>query len=274
MIFNEVPFIFNRAISLTFLKKKLILTFFSLLACGLLVVFFRGLGLHSSHWVSLNLTFMSIFLSSAVLLSIGILLTRIYHDEVKKNGCSYGEVFGHSWELLLGSTYFSLPLIISYLLLWIVLGVFLLLSELPEVGSFFSVLLSFGPFLLNFCSLLLCLLSLSMLFLVTPAIALNGLHRPRISQILVHRVRADLFSNLILVIIAIMPLVITVGLLCLAAFLTDTMLSVTDHPLHVILYWFFIMVPFIAILSPAVVFFFNFAAESHVLLQRRYKKVA
>jgi hypothetical protein len=41
-----------------------------------------------------------------------------------------------------------------------------------------------------------------------------------------------------------------------------------DDSLHIVLQWFFIMLPFTALLSPAVVFFFNFATEAHVFLKR------
>lgn len=272
MIVNDLHFIFNRALSLTFSRKKLLFTFVILALCGLLVVFFRGLGLHAGSWVALNLTFMSIFLSAALLLSSGIILIRIYHDEVKKRDWSYREVLSHSWELLLGSSYFSLPIILLYLVLWMVLGVFVLLSEIPGVGALFAVVLSFAPFLLNFCSLLLCLLSLSMLFFVAPVIALNGFHRSRISMILVQRVRGDVFSNILLAFIALLPLLFSIALLLISAYLTGSMLPVEEHPMHQILYWFFLMIPFTAILSPAVVFFFNFAAESHVLMQKALGK--
>jgi hypothetical protein len=55
--------------------------------------------------------------------------------------------------------------------------------------------------------------------------------------------------------------------LCLAAVLTGVNFLVGSRSLSVALEWFFIMLPFAAIVSPVVVFFFNFAAESYQLLQ-------
>ncbi|MES2123025.1 MAG: hypothetical protein V4492_09700, partial [Chlamydiota bacterium] len=38
------------------------------------------------------------------------------------------------------------------------------------------------------------------------------------------------------------------------------------------LQWFFIMLPFSALLTPALIFFFNFAAESHVLMLKKMQE--
>ncbi len=44
-----------------------------------------------------------------------------------------------------------------------------------------------------------------------------------------------------------------------------------DKPVYSVVQSFFVMIPFTALLSPAVVFFFNFAAESHVLMKQQEK---
>ncbi|HEV8051198.1 MAG TPA: hypothetical protein VGP47_01800, partial [Parachlamydiaceae bacterium] len=136
----------------------------------------------------------------------------------------------------------------------------------------FAVILAFGPFLLNLGSLSLCLLNLAMLFFITPIVALKGSNRIRVTQTLVKRLKSDVFSNIILVFFALLPLIFVSGLLVLAAFLTGTVCYTCENPLHNVLQWFFIMIPFTALLSPAVVFFFNFAAEAHVLMQRNFHK--
>ena len=144
---------------------------------GLLVVFFRGLALHAGQWVQLSLTFLPIFLCTGILLSMGILLIRIYHDEIKKGEANYFSIFSRSWEIIIGASYFAIPIILGYLLLWMLLGIFFLLGEIPAVGEFFSVILSFAPFLINLGTLVLCLLSLSLLFFISPLIAFKGLER-------------------------------------------------------------------------------------------------
>lgn len=268
MNLRDIQFIFNRALSLTFSKKKMLFVFVVLALCGLMVVFFRGLAINAGKWVVMSLTFLPFFLCAGVLLSMGIMLIRIYHDEVKQRPVSYTQIISKSWEVVIGASYFSIPIILSYLLLWILLGIFVLLEQIPAVGEIFGVVLAFGPFLLNLGSLVLCLLNLAMLFFITPIVALTGLNRIRVTQTLVRRLKSDVFSNIVLALFALLPLLFVSGLLILAAFLTGTVCQTCDHPLHNVLQWFFIMIPFTALLSPAVVFFFNFAAEAHVLIRK------
>jgi hypothetical protein len=271
MSLTDIQFIFNRALSLTFVKKKLLLVFSLLVLCGLLVVFFRALSVNAGQWVLMSLSFLPLFLCAGILLSAGVLLIRIYHDEIKQRSIKYGEILLGSWEVIAGSSYFYIPIILCYLLLWMLLGIFVLLKQVPLVGEFFAVLLSFAPFLINLGSLALAVLSLAMLFLVAPIVALNGLNRIRISQILVNRLKMDPFSNFILGLFAILPLLLVLGLLLLAWVLTGTICYTCQEPAYVALQWFIMMIPFTAVLAPAIIFFFNFSAEAHVLMQRQIK---
>lgn len=209
---------------------------------------------------------MPYFLSAGVLLSTGIMLIRIYHDEIKKKEFRYRDILVNSWDVIIGASYFAIPIILSYLLLWMLLGVFVLLSELPGIGEFFTVVLAFAPFLLNLGTILLALLSLSLLFFAAPVLALNGMNRVRVAQIVSKRIQEDPFSNLFLGTIALLPLIIIFGILFLAAILTGVVCYNCVNPVSNVLQAFFIMVPFAALLAPAVVFYFNFAAESHVLI--------
>ena len=268
MLLEEIGFAFNRALTKTFSRKKLLLVFVTLAFCGICVVFSRGLALHAGYWITLSLSFIPVFLCSGVLLALGILLVSIYHDEIKRKSVSYSRVFAKSWEMLIGAVYFSIPLILSYLLLWMLLGIFVLLSKIPSVGDFFAATLSFAPFLLNLGALLLCVLALLMLFFVAPVVALKGLHRAQVTQIIAKRFRTDLFSNLLLGIIAIMPLVFMIGILSLAVLVSGGICSSCEDPLSTVLQWFFMMIPFTALLAPVVIFFFNFAAEAHVMTQK------
>src|SRR6476620_1407608 len=92
---------FNRALLLTFSKRKLILTSVILAFCGLLMIFFHSLSMHAGYLFTLSLTFIPLFLCSGLLLSAGILLIRIYHDEVKKKEVRYRDVVARSWEVII-----------------------------------------------------------------------------------------------------------------------------------------------------------------------------
>lgn len=264
---------FNRALLLTFSKKKLILTSIILAFCGLLMIFFQGLSMHAGYWITLSLIFIPLFLCSGLLLSAGILLIRIYHDEVKKKEVRYRDVMARSWEVIIGASYFSIPVILSYLLLWMTLGIFIMLKEIPAVGSFFMATLSFAPFLLNLGSILLCFFALLVLFFITPLVALKGINRMQLAQDLTKRLKGDIFSNIVLGVIALIPLIFSMTLLCLAAFLTASMCDACDNPLYAMVHSFFVMVPFAVMLSPSVIFFFNFAAEAHVLMKQHSQRL-
>jgi hypothetical protein len=271
MDLNQIQLAFNRAIILSFDKRKLFSASIVLALCGLMIVFFRALSFNANQWLLLSFSFLPIFLCTGVLLSAGIFLIRIYHDEIKGKKIDYLDTLTRSWELMIGASYFSIPIILCYLLLWLALGIFVLLKEIPGLGEYIGVLLSGAPFLINFVSLLLTVLNISMLFFVTPVVALNGLNRLRVIKVLVRRLKGDMFSNILFSLIATFPLLFCVALLTLSAVLTGSVCFVCGNPLYVVLQWFFIMIPFAILLSPALIFFFNFSAEAHVMIQKKLK---
>jgi hypothetical protein len=216
--------------------------------------------------------FTPFFLCSGVLLATGIYLIRIYHDEVKKKTVSFRQTLNKSWEIMMGASYFAIPLILVYLLLWMLMGIFFLFREIPLIGEFFSVILVLGPYLINLGSLLLCILSVGMLFFVAPIIALKGFNRRQVAEVLAKRFKRDLFSNIVLIIVAVLPLLAVLGILVWAGILTDTVCFACDKPIYNVIQWFFMTIPFAVFLAPAIVFFFNFAAESHVLMVKASKE--
>ncbi len=260
---QELERCFHRAFQGSYSKKKLFLVFATLFCCGILVVFCRTLAIHASDWVAMSLTFLPILLSSGVLFSLGIILIRIYYHEVKQHTFHIHSIFTSSRHLILDTFYLSAPSILIYILLWILLGIFLVIKEIPGIG----VLLSFAPFLLILGSLLLCLGNFVLLFFITPAIALKGGERLQIQTIL-EKIKDRSFSHILFFLIALFPIGCVVGLLTLAAVLTGGYL-LSDHPLSIAIRWFFIMFPFAALLAPAVIFFFNLATEAYNLLYKR-----
>lgn len=271
MTFEEIQSIFNRALFNTFHRAKLLLTFIVLAMCGVLVVFFKGVSVQAGQWLAQSLTFLPIFLCAGVLFSLETLLIRIYHDEVKGRKVSFRRILLRSWEVVIGSSYVSVPIILCYLLVWMLLGVFALLSDIPSVGPFFHAILAFAPFLLNLSCLVLILINFALLFYVAPILALKGFNRLHVSRTLMKRFRQDVFANGFLLFIALLPLILLLAILSLAAWMTGSLCVGCSSVTETVLLWFFIMIPFTAILAPAVVFFFNFAAESHVLVMKQVK---
>lgn len=267
MNWSELEKAFNRAAMLSVSKRKLVLAFPALILCGILSVFCRAVAYEANEWVAMSLAFLPILLSSGILLALGVLLIRVHHHEAKQLTLDFKKLIGASADLVIGTSYLAILPVLAYLFLWILLGVFFLLREIPLVGDFFSVVLSFGPFLLIFGSLFLCLFNLGLLFFVAPAAALQSLQKAPLAKRVFEVLSKKLFSSMILFLIALIPIGIVGGLLCLAAILTNVSFSIAERPLSVGLEWFFIMLPFAAILAPVVIFFFNFAAESYQILQ-------
>ncbi len=271
MTWKEVETIFNRALSLTFSRRKLFFTVPVLIFCGIISVIFRALGAKSNDWLSISMTFMPLFFCSAVLLAAGIILTRIYHHEVKGLSLSYRKTFAASKELMVEVAYLAVPVILVYLALWTLLGVFYLFKELPVIGDTLGVVLSFGPFLLLSGTFILSFLSLALLFFVTPSVSLNSSVDVEVLRRVLKRFRFNPFTNLALMFLSLIPCLFGAGLMSIAAIMTGKNYVGAENPIAVSLEWFFIMIPFSALLSPAVIFFFNFAAESHVLLAKKMK---
>jgi len=165
MNWTSIEQAFSRALLYSFSKKKMMITFPALVLCGVLIVFCRAVAFNANDWVAMSLTFLPILLSSSVLLALGVLLIRIHTHEVRALSLSFSKLVIGSLDLMVGTSYLSIPPILAYLIVWMVLGFFFLLKEIPGVGHFFSVVLAFAPFLLIFISLLLCLFALALLFL-------------------------------------------------------------------------------------------------------------
>lgn len=272
MNFHEIEEIFNRAWRFAFSRQKFFLVFSALLACGVLVVFCKTLSFSAGPWVTMSLSFLPVFLCTGVMLGTGVLLNRIYYHEIKGNSIHFRKLFMDSFETFMGAAYLSLPMALSYLFLWTLMGIFYLLKSLPMVGEGIGILLSFGPFLLVLASLLLGLFSLLILFYATPHIALKKQVHFTVAEEILERLKVSPFANILLLLVGISPLLVCVGFLTLAAFLTGLGYVTGKAVLAVSLQWFFIMIPFALLLTPFVVFFFNFATESFGMLARRGRK--
>jgi hypothetical protein len=272
MNFAQLEQLCKRAGTNTFSQTKLLISTAVLALCGLLVIFCMGLSKAASTWFVLSLTFLPIFISGAILMGLGVVLIRAYHDEIKKKKISYTLIISKSWDNILSALYIFVPIILLYLLQWVMLGLFILLKEIPILGILFGVILAFAPFLLNLGSLVLCLGSFVLLFAFTPVIALKQLHPQNLLQYAISQLVKRPFMRILLLLIALIPLAATTFILWFAAYLTTTSYMVSESHLQIVLQWFFIMLPFAAFLAPATIFFYNMSCEAHVLAQKGLDK--
>ena len=273
MTLKELEQMFNRALHLCFSRQKWIVTFPMLTLCGLLAVICRVLSLGASPWIQMSLAFLPLFLCAALLLGMGIVLVRMYHCELGGEKVEVLKTIKRSKDLFLGIVYLVVPLIFSYLILWMIFGVFYLIRVIPSVGEFVSAILSFGPFLLVLGSLALGLINLLILFYLTPPMGMGFDVRWHLGKDLITTIKANPFYALLMPLIALLPLLILVGMLSLAAVVTQILYFEAGGGFFIALKWLFIMPFFSFILSPVVVFFFNFAAEAYTLSHQKNKNL-
>jgi len=258
---------FYRALRLSLSQRRCIITFLTLALCGALIVLCWALSYSATPWIALSLCFLPIFISSGILLSLGVLLSRMYTQEARKMNFKLREAIHASMDLLVGISYLSIPFIGAYLLCWVGMGAFFLLKALPWVGEFLSVILSFGPFLLIFCSLVLSLFNLALLFFVAPIATQQIVRKKTLIERVIQLWKGHLLAGILLLLISLIPFLCMTVLLYTSAALTNTSFFVSESSLSTAMQRFFLMIPFVALLSPTVVFFFNFAAESLLCLQ-------
>lgn len=260
---------FNRAFFYSFSKKKFFVAFPVLFMCASFIIFCQTFSNSSFGWVKMSVIFLPILLTSGILLSLGVLLIRMYYHEVKNLKFYVKDLLKKSWELILGISYLSLLPTFAYICLWIVLGIFMLLQEIPGIGQFVGVVLSFAPFLLILSALILCFVNFVFLFFIAPIVALRAQNKSELAKSLWEYLKINFFSNLLMFFLAIIPLSFLLILSMTAAFLAHTSLNFEPEALSKGIYWFFIMIPFSAIMTPAVIFFFNFSAESYNALEKK-----
>ena len=254
-------------------RAKLLFVFGSLSACGLFAVFFRVMGIESSAWVKLSLSFLMLFIVTTLLFSLGIVLSKMEFLAIEGKTLPWLKLLQHCVKPITSVLYLTLPLFFLYVLTWLILGVFYLLTEIPAIGQLVGILLSFGPFILIFSSLALTFTTFVLLFFLAPAVAKESSLNFKQILILFMGMKQRLFASIAFFVLASAPLFIASLFLASSAFLTKWSYFHSFHPLLVGMQWFFLMLPFNALLTPFVLFFFNFASISHLKLMPLEEKV-
>lgn len=251
--------IFTRAFKLSWDRKKLIATFIALLCVGLIVTFCQ-VGT-SNAWLNIGFTLLPFFLGGMLLIPLGILLVRLYHDEVTRGKSSITETVRLSWELMISSSYLMLPLLLTFLLFWAGLGLFALLQEIPGL----HILLSFAPFILLFGCLVLASGALFLLFVGPAILGLSNRKEVRKALGIYKRLKKDPLGYFSFFLLGLIPSAFVFLFLCLTnRMMFPIELSVAGQLLRN----FIIMIPFAALMTFPTVFFFNISAESHAYLDQ------
>ena len=247
--------LFNRALRHSFHKKPYIFLFILLSTVSLVFIFFHAI---QEPWLGNSLLFVPLFLGMGIILAGQVLLSKFYLAELEGNRLPFRRTLLESGELMLKISYLTIPLLLFYLLLWVISSLFLLLQMIPFIGPILNVVLSFAPFLLNLLSISLGLFTLVLSFFICPQIALEGKFDRRL---FLKTLMDNPFLNGLFFLIPALSVFLVYRFLFAAVDLTMNVLA-QEAGLQRVLQSFFIMLPFIALLTPIINFFFNFAIEA------------
>lgn len=260
MTVKELALMFNKALLRAFDLKKFVSLFLVLVVSGFIFLFFQGIGVSLPLWFKLLLFYVPIFLIMAFLMCAGVVLAKVYEKESIGEQATITELMKSSYETFFKASFLILPLLASFLGFWVLLGVFALLKSIPYLGMILGIMLAFVPFLLQVGIFLSLLAGLFLLFFAVPEYALKGTFD---WKGFLKRFSRDPFSYLLFVGIAFLLVWLVWLIVFGAGWATFQAYSLDDPAIVVVLQSFFMMLPFVGILTPFVIFFFNFAVEAH-----------
>lgn len=269
MLLKDIQAMFNHACTHIFKGLNFLVLFFALLLSGLVFLFFQGIAFYATNWLQLLFRYLPLFIITAILMAAGGLLIRmeglIKMDRQQKEGEEKGfKELLSSWDPLIKALYFALPLLFAFLIFWLLLGVFMMLKAIPLLGKFLGIILAFAPYTLNLAIILLPVCAVAILFFFTPVLALKT---ELDWTVLRARMRADIFTHSLLLVIAFFPLWLAWKLASYALLLTFAIYSFGDSPFERGLQAFFMLIPYAAFLTPPLLFFFNFSLEAYRLTE-------
>lgn len=265
MMLNRIEKSFNKALQTAVSKKKFYFTAPCVVLCGVFFVFCQTIALTCGPWMQLFLMFFPFFLAFGVLLVVGVVLSKSYASEIQNKEHSFKKIVYQSYQMLLNISYLALPFIIAYMCLWIVLGVFFLLKSIPILGNIIGPLLAFIPFLIMLIVILLVLSCLFFLFFATPSAALKTGLKMELFKSTIAKLKKSFFSDFISLCAGLLPFAVSFLLLNFAKLLVSRTFLLPKSEVVFAFESFFVMIPFCILITPSVVFFFNFSAECFLL---------
>jgi hypothetical protein len=266
MSIKDIEYYFNRAFLQSFSKKKFFCVFLLLSLCGIISLFCKVVSYKLGFFA---LSFLPVFLSLGFLLPLGTLLVRVYYNEIKGTDLTYRKLLCNSWDLVMASSYLSIAVISLYLVFLVLLAVFVLIQELPVIGEVIGAVFSFIPFLMVLLSVFLILLVFLVLFFVIPAISFATNKKLHVLKTSFLRIKESLFSNIITFIIGLLPMALVSFFLLVSMYASGFSNVISENILSLFIKWFFVMITCCFFLTPTVIFFFNFAAESYNFFNKK-----
>ncbi|MCH9625855.1 MAG: hypothetical protein S4CHLAM123_10390 [Chlamydiales bacterium] len=265
MTLSHLTQMFNRSIKGALDLKKIILLFVMLFCVGVFYLITQAFAHFATDWLGMFFNMLSIVFAIGVMLFAGGILTKLYFNKDMSSSLQPNTLFRSSWGIFLRSAYIALGFLAVFLSIWLATGVFWFLNAIPYFGYLMSTVFVFGPFFLNLIALLVCFAALFVLFFCTPFLASE---EPLEHRSLLAQLKKNYFSNALFLVIAVVPVWIVFSFVLKATRMTVEVYGAEMHFFGSLVQVFFIMLPFLAVLTPALIFFFNFAAEASVMIQQ------
>lgn len=261
---------FIRALRLSFSKQLFFWTLLSFIPSIITAALCRPLMEGASTWLSLALVLFPFFVWITSLSMAGVFITRVYHHRVKGIEYSLRDLYLQSKAAIIEVLYFSTPILLLFTAVWALLGFFFLLQSLPALGNLIMSLLAAVPLLLLFCCVALLDLSFCVLFFSVPAISLGSKKKLALIYEVVGKFQLAPLLLIKHMLLASLPLVLLCIYFAIALTLDALIFSSSQHIFYAFLQLISFMLLISFIFTPAVIFFFNFAAESHVYFKKTF----
>jgi len=258
----ELPKLYRHAYLNTLSRQRCLWTTAIIALSQVPILFSFALGAAAPLWTDIGIKFSALYLSFGILLSFGIFLMRLYRSKQEFTMISYRDFGMGFWKAWLHACHLIIPILLLGMMLWVILGIFALIQEIPYAGPYLATFLSPGAFLATLSLLLLLVACGLLLYFATPFIALKGTYDLNvIKQSLLQHAKTPL-TSLAFFAIACLPVTI-LGIFAYAAHVLTSKLLCPPSTTCETLQWLFLILPTSLFLSPGILFFFNFAYEAN-----------
>jgi hypothetical protein len=245
-----------RAFRHSFKAEKIFLCYPILFVSSLVICFVLAMLHSASDWVIFGAISVPVYLTLGLLASLSVFIHRIYYHELRGDSINYKDIFAASINRMLNGVFLSLPLMVTHLLLWVLLGVFFFLQDVPYLGTLVAVLFSMLPYAFLVVILGLPIFTVFVLFYGSCYFAFDL----TVELEPLKEKPLTIFRNFF---IGLLPLALAILFFGSIYWFTMDLFKIEENILALTLQRIFLLIPFSLYLSPFILFFFHFGLESY-----------
>ncbi|HRW59004.1 MAG TPA: hypothetical protein P5048_05270, partial [Chlamydiales bacterium] len=239
-----------------------------LIGSGILFIFFFAISSKGNLWTQLGLMIVPFLVFLALLITLGLFQIRLYQKYLKQEKIHIIEMWQNSFSDMKKVFLSTMPLIVLFVALWMMLGIAWGMAKFPGIGAFFGVFFSFIPFVIVLASFFLILLLGASLFFVTPYFVDQKKKKMQIFNALLQNFMHKPFSHFLLFVAGFLPLFFTTFFVFLAVYVVGQLYFVGPSILYQSIYSLFLMIPISICFTPVLNFLYFFAYESYKILSK------